>query len=138
MKHTKSWYCSLGGGESNGTKPSSHGFQNDRMDVAAIADDIWNISSELFSALNRVNERENSIGGKRFLVLTRINSVIPDDELVHWKRLSMRYKDISLIVLSVNRTPKLTLSLSADNFISTYNSPERDRDSFSASEIQTM
>lgn len=130
VKHTKSWYCSLGGGESNGTKPSSHGFQNDRMDVAAIADDIWNISSELFSALNRVNERENSIGGKRFLVLTRINSVIPDDELVHWKRLSMRYKDISLIVLSVNRTPKLTLSLSADNFISTYNSPERDRDSF--------
>ncbi|KAI5953805.1 SSN2 [Candida margitis] len=128
VKHTKSWYCSLNSGEANGVK-SSHNFQADKMDVASIADDIWDISLGLFSALSRVNERENSTAGKKFLVLTRINSVIPDDELVHWKRLSMRYKDVSLIVLSVNRTPKMTLSLTGDSSTSTFfSSPERDKD----------
>lgn len=130
VKHTKSWYCSPNGNEQNGAKPSMHSFRDERIDVATIADDIWNISAELFSALSRVNERENSAGGKKFLVLTRINSVIPDDELIHWKRLSMRFKDISLIVLSVNRTPKLTLSVKGENSNSTFNSPDRDRDSF--------
>ncbi|KAG5416926.1 SSN2 [Candida metapsilosis] len=128
VKHTKSWYCSSNSGESNGAKQSAHNYHNDKMDVGAIANDIWNISSELFSALNRVKERDNSTGGKRFLVLTRINSVIPDDELVHWKRLSVKYKDISLIVLSVNRTPKMTLSSTLNN-VSFTNSPA-DRDSF--------
>ncbi|KAI5960671.1 SSN2 [Candida pseudojiufengensis] len=98
VNQTKSWYCS-----------------RNNHDIGSIADEIWNISTELFKSID-------SPGGKKFLVLTRINSVIPDDELVHWKRLSMKFKDISLIVLSVNRSPKLifskTNSLSDDYILS--------------------
>ena len=74
------------------------------MDIMSITDDIWSISTDLFKVLN---DELGSFGGKKFLVLTRINSIIPDVELVHWKRLSLKHKEISLIVVSVRQTPRI-------------------------------
>ena len=45
------------------------------MDIMSITDDIWSISTDLFKVLN---DELGSFGGKKFLVLTRINSIIPD------------------------------------------------------------
>lgn len=71
--------------------------------LGSIIEDIWNICCDLFK---RVNDEMKIVGGKKFLVLTRINSVIPELELFYWKKLSLKQKDISLIVLSTNRYPK--------------------------------
>lgn len=96
---TKSWNCS----------PTLQKSGNKNVhSLEAISDEIWNTSIILFKKLNdEVIKRTSGLGGKKFLVLTRINSIIPDDELIHWKRLSIKHKDISLIVLSVNKLPKL-------------------------------
>ncbi|KAK6454607.1 mediator of RNA polymerase II transcription subunit 13 [Scheffersomyces xylosifermentans] len=103
VTYTKSWYCP------NKTNLNASGiFGRDAHDIASVCDDIWNKSNELFKKLNdEINNKSSASGGKKFLVLTRINSIIPDDELVHWKRLSVKHKDISLIVLSVSHAPKL-------------------------------
>lgn len=99
---TKSWNCSPVLQKSNNKNVHS---------LESISDEIWNISTALFKKLNdEVIKRTSGLGGKKFLVLTRINSIIPDDELIHWKRLSIKHKDISLIVLSVNKAPKLLFS----------------------------
>ncbi|CAH6719613.1 mediator of RNA polymerase II transcription subunit 13 [[Candida] jaroonii] len=80
-------------------------------DLKSVSDEVFDISVELFKILNdEIISRTNGLGGKKFLVLTRLNSVIPDDELVHWKRLSLKYKDISLIVLSVSGQTRNTFS----------------------------
>lgn len=71
------------------------------IDLAAVCDDIWKISSEMFRKLSD----ERALGGKKFLVLTRVNNILLDDELVHWKRLSLKHRDISMIVLTVNDAP---------------------------------
>ncbi|KAK7679543.1 hypothetical protein QCA50_017444 [Cerrena zonata] len=101
--HVKSWYCSP-------TNNKKH--TKDIYEMGEVIDEIWNISNELFKTLNaEIIKKTSGLGGKKFLVLTRINNVIPDDELVHWKRLSMKYKDVSLIVLSVNRTPRVLFNV---------------------------
>ncbi|RCK55422.1 Mediator of RNA polymerase II transcription subunit 13 [Candida viswanathii] len=109
--HTKSWYCSTNSSGSM-TGQQRPNYRNDAMDIMAITDDMWNISTELFKFLNdEMNLAGGStFGGKKFLVLTRVNSIIPDDELIHWKRLSLKHKEISLIVLSVCQTPKVVSS----------------------------
>ncbi|RLV96061.1 Mediator of RNA polymerase II transcription subunit 13 [Spathaspora sp. JA1] len=100
ITHTKSWYCN--GSTSHRSPPGT------ARDIVSITDDIWQISIEFFKYLNDVmNNKITTLGGKKFLVLTRINSVIPDDELIQWKRLTTKNKEISLIVLSVNSTPKI-------------------------------
>lgn len=102
---TKSWYCS-----------PTHKPALGSHELAQICDDVWDISLNLFKKLNENIVKEMSgFGGKKFLVLTRINSVIPDDELVHWKRLSVKYKDISLVVLSVNGGAKCLFRLFGDS-----------------------
>lgn len=99
---TKSWHCSPLLQKTNNKNVHS---------LESISDEIWNTSTALFKKLNdEVIKRTSGLGGKKFLVLTRINSIIPDDELIHWKRLSIKHKDISLIVLSVNKAPKLLFS----------------------------
>jgi mediator of RNA polymerase II transcription subunit 13 len=108
---TKSWYCSP-------THKSALGSH----ELAQICDDVWEISLDLFKKLNENIVKEMSgFGGKKFLVLTRINSVIPDDELVHWKRLSVKHKDVSLVVLSVNGGAKCLFRLSSDSIFDTAN-----------------
>ncbi|KAK6465135.1 mediator of RNA polymerase II transcription subunit 13 [Scheffersomyces coipomensis] len=100
VSYSKSWYCA-----SSQERPSSEGTAHD---VAGICDQIWAKSNELFKKLNdEFHSKSSTLGGKKFLVLTRVNNVIPDDELVHWKRLSVKHKDVSLIVLSVSSSPKL-------------------------------
>lgn len=97
--HVKSWYCS-----DSVSKSEKSTYRGDIMDIMSITDDIWSISTDLFKVLN---DELGSFGGKKFLVLTRINSIIPDVELVHWKRLSLKHKEISLIVVSVRQTPRI-------------------------------
>ncbi|KAG7194781.1 mediator of RNA polymerase II transcription subunit 13 [Scheffersomyces spartinae] len=110
VTHTKSWYCPIDRKMDNGnTQNHLHNhFHANVYEIGQISEEIWRISNDLFKILNNeIIKKTNVIGGKKFLVLTRINSIIPDDELIHWKKLSVNHKDISLIVLSVNRAPKL-------------------------------
>lgn len=108
VTYTKSWYCSPQQKRNGGNIGGCH-------DLGEICDEIWDVSNELFRKLNQEIIKEMSgFGGKKFLVLTRINSIIPDDELVHWKRLSVKHKDVSLVVLSVNDSPKLLFKQSTD------------------------
>lgn len=98
VTYSKTWFCS----------PVFVSKNKGTFDLSTITNEIWNISTKLFDRLNdKVSNKASGLGGKKFLVLTRINSIIPDDELIHWKRLSVKHKDISLIVLSVNKSPKL-------------------------------
>lgn len=90
VAHTKAWYAGFGA----------------KSDIGGICDDMWDASTELFKRLTaEVVKKTAGLGGKKYLVLTRVSSVIPDDELVHWKRLSVKHKDVSLVVLLVNRSP---------------------------------
>lgn len=89
VTHVRSWSCS------------------EPRDVGAVIVDIWDISNDLFQRLkDALLQRTCESDKKRFLVLTRISSIIPDDELIFWKRLAAKYKDVSLIVLSTSRLPK--------------------------------
>lgn len=95
--YTKAWYCLTNKARTSG----------DVHDMAQVTNEMWEISTDLFKKLNEeVIKRTCGLGGKTFLVLTRVNSVIPDDELVHWKRLSVKHKEVLLIVLSVGREPR--------------------------------
>lgn len=101
VTHSKSWYC--GSNESD--------LKTNTADLGMIIEDIWNVCCDLFKRINdEMNNKTYGLGGKKFLVLTRVNSVIPEIELFHWKKLSLKHKDISLIVLSVNRSPKLVFN----------------------------
>lgn len=62
---------------------------------------LWTEASALLRRL-----AEGPATGKRFLVLTRISSIIPDDELVFWKQLTAKNKDVSLVVVSTSRLPR--------------------------------
>ncbi|CAH2355507.1 mediator of RNA polymerase II transcription subunit 13 [[Candida] railenensis] len=105
VAYMKSWFCSP---SFKSSASSGSGYH----DLSKICDEIWEISDELFKKLNQNIIREMSgFGGRKFLVLTRINSIIPDEELVHWKRLSSKNKEISLIVLSVNSKPKVLFKM---------------------------
>lgn len=98
---TKAWHSASKKGESSCAR-----------DIGSIIGEIWEISISLLKHLNDDESRRAcGTGGKKFLVFTRINSILPDDELVYWKRLTSKYKEISLIVLSANRLPKTTFTL---------------------------
>lgn len=101
VTYTKSWYCSATA-KSNGS---------DAHELGSLINEIWEISSTLFKKLSEdAIQRTCGSSNKNFLVLTRISSIIPDDELVFWKRLTTKHKDISLLVLSANRMPKYLFS----------------------------
>lgn len=103
VTQVRSWYCTL-------AAKNGH-YSVDTHDLGSIINEIWEVSNLLFKKLNEdVLQRMCGSGNKKFLVLTRINSIIPDDELVFWKRLTTKYKDVSLIVLSTNRMPKFLFS----------------------------
>lgn len=113
----KSWYCH--------NSPNGQ-TQTDTNKLGTIINDIWTTSNHLFAKLN-----EDSLqcifgsGKKNYLVLTRISSIIPDDELIHWKRLTTKDKEISLVVLSTNRLPKILFQARKDSNISeTLGSPQ--------------
>ncbi|KAH3681119.1 hypothetical protein WICPIJ_007924 [Wickerhamomyces pijperi] len=60
--------------------------------------EMWTLTNEISSQLGSCC--------KKYLVLTRLDGVIPDDELSQWKRLS-KSRDLSLIIVSVDVNPKL-------------------------------
>ena len=72
---------------------------NSRTRFEQVCNDIWKITLQLAS--------KNF--GNVCLVLTRLDSVLPDDELIHWRRLSVATKDLHLAVVCVGDNTKLTL-----------------------------
>lgn len=93
LTYSKAWFCSPG---QKSSKVSNS--------IDEVCDDLWSLSMDFFKTLAESSSK--SMAGRKFLVLTRVNNVIPDDELLHWKRLSVKHKDISLIVLSVGKATK--------------------------------
>lgn len=91
---TKLWYCS------------------GQKQIGEIIDEIWLILMDFCKRINdELYNKTSLLGGKRFLVLTRINLIILDDELVHWKRLTTKHKEMGLIVLLVSRSTLDTFSV---------------------------
>lgn len=72
---------------------------NSRTRFEQVCNDIWKITLQLAS--------KNF--GNVCLVLTRLDSVLPDDELIHWRRLSVATKDLHLAVVCVGDNTKLSL-----------------------------
>lgn len=94
----KAWYCSK---DHTVTKKDSH-------DLGSVIGEIWETSNALFRLLcNDKTHRSCGSEIRKFLVLTRISSIIPDEELIFWKRYTAKHKDISLIVLSTSKLLKL-------------------------------
>lgn len=105
VTRTKSWHCAYKRGDTTNAR-----------DIGQIINEIWDVSTSLLKFLSDDESRRASgTGGKRYLVLTRVNSILPDDELVYWKRLTSKYKEVSLIVLSANRLPKTTFGVQNAN-----------------------
>ncbi|GEQ67589.1 hypothetical protein JCM33374_g1254 [Metschnikowia sp. JCM 33374] len=112
VTHMRSWYC---------PPATKNGFNKDVHDLGSIIFKIWEISNKLFKKLNEdISQRTCGSGKKKFLVLARVSSIIPDDELLYWKRLTAKYKDVSLIVLTTSSAPKYLFESSHKAEISTY------------------
>lgn len=76
FNYTKSWYID----------ESIEGSQS----FEKVADDIMRITMEYVA----------QISGKCLVIMTRLNNIIPDDELAEWKRLSMKNNDLILVVMT--------------------------------------
>lgn len=93
--HIKTWYC-------------AREAKNSLADLNEVSDEAWEISMNMFKCLHKeLIQRTPRLGAKKFLVLTRVGGMIPDEELVQWKRVSVKQKDVSLIVLAVGNSPVL-------------------------------
>lgn len=73
---TKSWYID----------ENVEGSEN----FETVSDDIMSITMDYVA----------NIKGKVYVIMSRLNNIIPDDELAEWKRLSMKNNDIILIVVT--------------------------------------
>ncbi|XBW35354.1 hypothetical protein QEN19_000919 [Hanseniaspora menglaensis] len=70
---------------------------NDSTKFEKVCDEIWSKTMKLILKFS-----ENQlIGDSNCVILTRLNSVLPDDELMHWRRLSSKNKNVSLAVVCV-------------------------------------
>ncbi|GMM32896.1 Ssn2 protein [Saccharomycopsis crataegensis] len=69
-----------------------------RKTFEQVTNDMWQETAEFAKNHN----------GKYFLVLTRLNGVIIDEELAHWKRLSQG-TSVQIILVTVNSNPRLIL-----------------------------
>lgn len=94
----KAWYCS-----------KDHSLsKKDSYDLGSVIGEIWETSNALFRLLcNDKTHRSCGSEVRKFLVLTRVSSIIPDEELIFWKRFTAKHKDVSLIVLSTSKLLKL-------------------------------
>jgi len=72
-----------------------------KTSLESVTNELWDITIQL----------SKSFTGKKYVVLTRVDGTIPDDELLQWKRLSSKSRELSLIVVSVNENSKLLLTL---------------------------
>lgn len=85
MRKSKAWYC-----------PSKV-----KNSLETVTNEMWDFTVQL----------SKSLPGKKFLVLTRTDGMIPDDELLQWKRLSSKSRELALVVVSVNENSKLLLTM---------------------------
>lgn len=90
MRKTKAWHC-----------PSKI-----KNSLESVTNEMWDLTVLLSKPLI----------GKKYLLLTRIDGMIPDDELLQWKRLSSKSRELSLVVVSVNENSKLLLTLDNPQF----------------------
>lgn len=90
FRKTKAWYCA------NNKANVSH-----IRSIEEVMNEIWDITLKFSSKLK----------GKKHLILTRLNGMIPDDELLHLKRLSSKTRDLTLIVVSASQHSKLLLEV---------------------------
>lgn len=71
-----------------------------------VMDEMWQITISLSSKLK----------GRKYLVLTRSNGMITDDELLQLKRMSSKSKDLTLILVSMNQNTRLLLKANDPGF----------------------
>ncbi|KAH3676105.1 hypothetical protein WICMUC_002402 [Wickerhamomyces mucosus] len=104
FKEIKAWSCSI-------------------KSLDEIMNEIWDYTLKISETFNI---------GKKYLVLARLDGVIPDDELSQWKRLSSKSRDLMLIIVSVDLNPKFNLKLSNAQYplnkIFTHSRRENDED----------
>lgn len=74
-------------------------FCDDVTPFEQVSNELWETTLEMIK----------SHRGKCFLVLTRLNNTLPDDELIQWKRLSLKCQSVRLIVVTLNLSSSLTL-----------------------------
>lgn len=103
LSYVKLWYSPPSYGNKSTTSGPFKTFEQ-------ISNEIWEITLSYI----------RSHMGKSYLVLTRLNNIIPDDELVHWKRLSLQTKNLLLIVLAINLNSNLILN-SMDPYLASAN-----------------
>ncbi|AET39173.1 Ssn2p Ecym_4094 [Eremothecium cymbalariae DBVPG len=67
--------------------------------------------------------------GRICLILTRMDSVLPDDELMHWRRLSVTTRNLHLAVVCVGDNTKVSL-FDEDKFYPSFKPLMRDKKNF--------
>lgn len=82
----------------NGTNFSFKTWKlDDSFKFEKVCDEIWEKTIQMISKYSS----GNIIGDSNCIILTRLNSILPDDELMHWRRLSSKNKNVSLAVVCV-------------------------------------
>ncbi|CDK27742.1 unnamed protein product [Kuraishia capsulata CBS 1993] len=97
IRNLQSWHVPYESSK-NGKGGSSAPFES-------VSNKMWNIT------MNYINNHT----GKCYVILTRLNNVIPDDELIEWKRLSQKYKNMSLVVLTVDTSSSFLVKVGNAN-----------------------
>lgn len=68
-----------------------------------VCDEIWRRTMSIITTQFGIHKTGGyKLGDSNCIILTRLNSILPDDELVHWRRLSSRNKNVSLAVVCAN------------------------------------
>ncbi|TID29691.1 hypothetical protein CANINC_001704 [Pichia inconspicua] len=101
INFTKSWFI-------DASLEESETFQK-------VADDIMEITANYVTSFKK----------KTYVVLSRLNNIIPDDELAEWKRLSIKNSNILLIVVTAE-IESSTLILSNNPGITTLSKSRED------------
>lgn len=95
-REVKLWYCSPGLGKlGNSSYASSIKLFED------VSNDIWKETLRIAGLW----------GGTKYVVLTRVNNIIPEDELHQWRRLltTSLQKDVQLVVATVGRVSRVVV-----------------------------
>jgi hypothetical protein len=74
--------------------------------LEGVMDEIWKITVEL----------SKKVSGRKYLVLTRLNGVLADDELLQWKRLTSKTTSLTMVIVSVNTDSGLLLEINDAGF----------------------
>ncbi|AAS53003.1 AER323Wp [Eremothecium gossypii ATCC 10895] len=72
---------------------------NSKARFETACNELWKLTVELASRKY----------GRICLILTRMDSVLPDDELMHWRRLSVTTRNLHLAVVCVGASTKVSL-----------------------------